>query len=878
MAWSVAKGAALGFCLVVVVLFVNAYVAFQNIRSVREHDQLVTHSNRVLHQLETLLSRVKDAETGQRGYILTRREDFLEPYHDAKSKLHLELDDLTKLIADNPEQLRRLAGVRELITERMAVLEKNLEISRAAPDRESAVAGMKIGEGKRIMDLLRVRITDMELEEQRLLSERQSNAARYYTIAWFSNGLALALACGSIIAASYLIRRELEARKRATVLAHEQSQRLFTTLTSIGDAVIVTDTEGRVTLLNPVAQALTGWEQEAHGQPLDNVFRIVNEETRQTVESPVAKVLREGTIVGLANHTILLAKDGKEHPIDDSGAPIRGEEGQVVGVVLVFRDIHERKQFEDQQAESQRFLRSVLDALSSHIAVLDERGTILEVNDAWRKFAGRNRLENPLYAVGENYLNSCETDDQLCTAEERSQALEAAKCIRDVIEGKTDSCDMEYPCHSPDEQRWFQMRVTRFPGAGPVRVVVAHTDITQRIKSAIENERLYEELKQADVRKDHFLATLAHELRNPLAPISNALELWPALENDRAEMERLREMMGRQTQHMIRLIDDLLDLSRITRGKVQLRPQIVEVKTLIDSAVEAVGPFINRSGHTLEVKLPDEPLLLQADVARMVQVISNLLHNAAKYTGQNGKLSITARRVGDAAEIRVRDNGPGIPAAMLQQIFEMFTQVDQTIDRAHGGLGIGLTLAKTFVELHQGTIAAHSDGEGHGSEFTVTLPALPREHHDVPVAPTSEKPRRTTAVAPHRIVVVDDVRASAQTLALMLKVIGQEVEACHDGEQAIPLIERLRPDVVFLDIGMPGMDGYEVARRLRANPALAKTTLVALTGYGQDEDRRRSIEAGFNFHLVKPTSLEALEQLLAPIPATISPPPSGGSV
>jgi CheY-like chemotaxis protein/two-component sensor histidine kinase len=340
-------------------------------------------------------------------------------------------------------------------------------------------------------------------------------------------------------------------------------------------------------------------------------------------------------------------------------------------------------------------------------------------------------------------------------------------------------------------------------------------------------------------------------------------------------MEKLREMMGRQVHRMIRLIDDLLDLSRITRGKVQLRPQTVDVKTLIDGAVEAISPFIERSGHQLQLELPNAPILVQADVARMVQVIGNLLHNAAKYSGQNGKIVVRVEQTNGQAAIHVRDNGPGIPAEMLQQIFEMFTQVDQTLDRAHGGLGIGLTLAKTFVELHNGSIVANSEGPGHGAEFVVSLPALPTARSGAAAERYEADARRSTAIAPHRVLVVDDVRASAQTLALMLKVIGQEVEICHDGQEAIEIIKRRPPDVAFLDIGMPGMDGYEVARHLREQPELAKMILVALTGYGQDEDRRRSIEAGFNFHLVKPTSLETLEQLLAPIPSSLFPPPKG---
>jgi PAS domain S-box-containing protein len=511
-------------------------------------------------------------------------------------------------------------------------------------------------------------------------------------------------------------------------LANEQKERLLTTLNSIGDAVIVADAKGRLMLMNPVAETLTAWGKEAYGKPLSTVFHIVNEYTRAIVESPVAVVLEKGIIVGLANHTVLIAKDGTERPIDDSGAPIRDDDGNIIGVVLVFRDVTERRQ----------------------------------------------------------------------------------------------------------------------------------TEIAQ--------ERLNRELREADRRKDRFLATLAHELRNPLAPLSNALELWPTVENDREEMENLRKLMERQIQQMIRLIDDLLDLSRITRGKVQLRRQPVEVSTLINGAIEAIGPFINRCKHELIVDSSDKPLWVDCDVARLVQVMANILHNAAKYTGRNGKIWVSASGQDGEVIIKVRDTGPGIPPETLPHIFDMFTQGDHTLDRAHGGLGIGLTLVKNLVELHSGTVSAASEGVGHGSEFTIRLPAIATGASQEPSSREPAQPRRPAALPPRRVLVVDDVEASAKTLAMMLKAIGHDAESRYDGPSALEAVISMRPDVVFLDVGMPKMDGYEVARRLRQQPGLANLVLVALTGYGQDEDRRQALEAGFNFHLVKPASLDTLEQLLQTVP------------
>lgn len=407
--------------------------------------------------------------------------------------------------------------------------------------------------------------------------------------------------------------------------------------------------------------------------------------------------------------------------------------------------------------------------------------------------------------------------------------------------------------------RWFLLREI---------VVKAPSGTLGRVGLAVEIDELVNAevtFREADRRRDQFLATLAHELRNPIAPISNVLEILPQASRDPAQLERLHGIMQRQLKQLIRLIDDLLDVSRITRNKIQLRKESVEIATVVNGAIESVRPMIERYGHVLHVDLPEAQLLVEGDVARLVQVVSNVMHNAAKYTPQQGQIWLSVAAQGSHVEIRVRDNGEGIPTEMLEHVFEMFTQVDQTVDRAHGGLGIGLTLVKSLVEMHHGTIEARSAGAGQGSEFVIRLPLIPASLH----APAKEPPLdHKPALQRHRVLVVDDIQASAKTLAMMLSTINQQVTTCNDGPAAIEAVQRDRPDVVFLDIGMPGMDGYEVARRLRANPDLASLTLVALTGYGQTDDRRQAHDAGFDHHLVKPASLDVLEQLLASVPVS----------
>jgi signal transduction histidine kinase/ActR/RegA family two-component response regulator len=382
----------------------------------------------------------------------------------------------------------------------------------------------------------------------------------------------------------------------------------------------------------------------------------------------------------------------------------------------------------------------------------------------------------------------------------------------------------------------------------------------KRAEQAVQEQA--EQLRDADRKKDEFLAVLAHELRNPIAPLSYALQLWPIVENDRPRMEELRTMMERQVEQMTRLIDDLLDVSRISRGKIQLRRERVDLATIISAAVEGLQPLIEASRQKVTVSLPSELVEVEGDIARLTQVFGNILNNAAKYTGREGVIWITAELSGSIAAVKIRDNGPGIPKHMLAQIFDLFQQVDQTITRSHGGLGIGLTLVKRLVELHGGTVEAHSEGPGKGSEFTVTLPVLPRLSVGRVGSASRHSLRQISGLPAHRILVVDDISDSATTLAMMLRTMGQDVTTANSGAAALDLIKSHRPNLVFLDIAMPGIDGYEVARRIRSDPATKNLYLVALTGYGQPEDRRRSIDAGFNHHLTKPANVDALQHVL----------------
>ncbi|WP_437662404.1 ATP-binding protein [Sorangium sp. So ce1182] len=377
---------------------------------------------------------------------------------------------------------------------------------------------------------------------------------------------------------------------------------------------------------------------------------------------------------------------------------------------------------------------------------------------------------------------------------------------------------------------------------------------------AIENARLYDQLRDQDRRKDEFLATLAHELRNPLAPIRTGLEILQVSGSEEQD-RKILAMIERQVGHMVRMVDDLLDVSRITRGKVELRRERVDLRSVLNSALETSRPLIEAAAHELAVRLPAEPLLLDADPTRLAQVFANLLNNAAKYTPGGGSIRVAARRDGAAVVVRVMDSGVGIPADMLPKVFDMFTQVVRSIDRAQGGLGIGLTLVRRLVELHGGTVHAESEGPGQGSTFTVRLPLAAA---DVPAArPPSSGSAARHATAALRVLVVDDNVDGAESLALLLRMSGHRTRAVHTGPEALTAARELGADVVFLDIGLPGMDGYEVARRLRADPGFAGLVLVALTGWGTEDDRRRAREAGFDHHLTKPVDAAEVRRLVA---------------
>jgi len=492
--------------------------------------------------------------------------------------------------------------------------------------------------------------------------------------------------------------------------------------------------------------------------------------------------------------------------------------------------------------DSEGRLKALFANAAVGIAELTTDGRFALVNDSLCRLLGERReglLSLPLAAV---------THDE---DREDVQGL-----VKRLADGHIETFAAERRFVRRDgETIWVKLSVSaaKEAAAHGVSAVAVIEDITER-------KHAEEDLREADRRKDEFLATLAHELRNPLAPIRNSLHIFRMAGIQDPTVNRVCDMMERQVAHMVRMVDDLLEVSRISRGKIELRKERVELAAVLRTAVDTSMPLIEAGKHKLLIQVPETPLTMDADPVRLAQVFANLLNNAAKYTKEGGEIAMSVGAENGMAAVCVKDNGEGIPPQMLKRVFNMFTQVN-TGARAQGGLGIGLTLARTLVHLHGGTIEAFSEGEGKGCEFVVRLPLAQAQlvaKHDAPVpAPEAHPPRL------RRVLVVDDNEDAADSLGMLLQFLGAEVMVVHDGKSALAALKTFSPAVILLDLGMPGMNGLEVARRVREDPEHKGMTLVALTGWGQREDRRRTHEAGFDYHLVKPADVSTLQSILS---------------
>lgn len=502
----------------------------------------------------------------------------------------------------------------------------------------------------------------------------------------------------------------------------------------------------------------------------------------------------------------------------------------------------ERQRAREARRSGEERFRELANNIDQIAWTLNEKGETTWYNRRWYEFSGTT-LEEMTAGGGGRFQHPAHVN----RVTERFQ-----QCVTNG-----EPWEDTFPLRGKDgSYRWFLSRAVpiRDENGRIIRWFGTNTDVTAL-------RELEEALREADHRKDEFLATLAHELRNPLAPIRNAVQILRLKGPPSLELQWAREVIDRQVQQMTHLIDDLMDVSRIARNTIELRKENVELGAILQTAVETSRPLINASGHSITVTQPPQPIYLNADSTRMAQVFSNLLNNAAKYSEKSGRIELTAERDGYEVVVSVRDHGIGIPREMLPRIFDLFTQVDRSLERAHGGLGIGLTLVRRLVEMHGGSVTAQSEGAGKGSVFTVRLPIavpLPAAKDRTAAADTPLDARQE-----HRILIVDDNDDAATSLSVMLTILGYETHTAADGVSGLEAAMEFRPHAILLDIGIPKMNGYDVARRIREQPWGEKMVLIAVTGWGQAEDIQRTLEAGFDHHLVKPVDPADLTKLLS---------------
>jgi PAS domain S-box-containing protein len=640
-----------------------------------------------------------------------------------------------------------------------------------------------------------------------------------------------------------LVAGLVEARDRLLRRLEEQREWLLVTLASAGDALVVTDDDARVVFLNPVAEGLLGWTaQEAHARPLHEVFRIANEATREPVANPVARVMATGKVVGLANHTVLIARDGREVPIDDSASPVRDRDGQTRGVVLLFRDVTARRDVERRLAEQGALFEQALDSVFAR----DLDRTIVFWNRAAERLYGWTSNE----AVGQNPHELLHTVFPVWVEE-----VERALLEKGVWEG-----EVTHTCRDGREVVEESRHVLVRDDEGRPRLILEiNRDITKRRIAEVERERALREAREANRLKDDFLSTLSHELRTPLNAILGWSQILAQSSLDAETTRRALRTISRNAEAQSQLIADVLDVSRIVSGKMRLSIQRVDLARVAADALESVRPAADAKGVVLRPAIEGPNLWVSADPDRVQQILWNLLSNAIKFTPRGGEVRLEVGSSESRVRIRVTDTGIGIPPDFLPRVFERFSQRDSSFSRAHGGLGLGLAIVRHLAEAHGGGVTAESGGEGKGASFTVQLPikAVCEEGEELPAAdgrraivPTGDG----VALDGLRVLVVDDEEDARELVREVLSRHGAEVRCAPGAEAALQFLQDERFDLLVADIGMPGVDGYELIRHVRALPSDrgGQVMALAVTAYGRPEDRLWALAAGYQQHLAKP--------------------------
>jgi PAS domain S-box-containing protein len=962
-----------GIALAALLLAGLTYLTFRNTRELIRAGRWVDHTRDVLGQLDELVSNLRDAEASSRGYVLTSDPELLARYRTAVSATQAAQERLEGLTEDTPRQKDLLSLLRQSVADKISAMNRNVEIS----DREGRDAGaesVRVGMGPQAMDAVLRTAREMSDSEKELLRIRSGEYELLVrqTLISLAMGAALLFTFFGVIWA--LVRIDLLKRHEAEdQLAHSEAE-LRTTLRSIGDAVIATDTNGRVVLMNSVAELLTGWtETEALGRDAVEMFRIVNENTREPVESPITRVLREHAVVGLANHTVLLSRSGAETPIADSGAPIRNEQGEIRGAVLVFRDISEKRRAEREvqrlaaivassedaivaesldgkitawnAAAERLFGYTAADVMGKSVALLeppgseettmsrlvrirkgervqqfdttrlhrdgrrvtvsvtvspirDAEGTVIGASKIIRDITERKDSEMALRASEERFRTLSDAVDSFvwvsderggvtywnrrwyestgASPEESAGAGWTAFVHPDDLEsalakwqaavggGEPFRSELRYR-ERGGRYRWRVARAQRVESRSGRIWIGTATDIDDLKRTAEALETAKESAEEAARAKDRFLAVLSHELRTPLTP---ALATAQVLERRRDLPPGVAEaisLIRRNVELEALLVDDLLDLTKIARGMIELRREPVDLHEIARRVVEICRSDLLARKQILALELGAAEHHAYADPARLQQVFWNLLKNSIKFTPVGGSIAVRSENP-SAGRIRisVKDTGVGIPAGILPRIFEPFERGPKTVSPRAGGLGLGLSISRTLVELHGGTVRAESEGEGRGSTFFVELTA----YLEKSVAPAAL--RRARARRPRRlsILLVEDHADTASALAHFLSEEGHVVTVADSMDAAVEAHRASARDVLITDLGLPDGSGHDLLARLRA---IRPIDGIVLSGYGMDADIARSRDAGFSEHLTKPVNIGRLLQALETIGGEIGP-------
>lgn len=606
-------------------------------------------------------------------------------------------------------------------------------------------------------------------------------------------------------------------------------------------AIFLLDATGHIRSWNAGAERIKGYRaEEILGQ---HFSRFYPEEMKAS--GWPGKELEEAARQGrFEDEGWRLRKDGTHFWANVVITALRDQAGEVLGFLKITRDLSERKQIEDGLRHSEERFRLLIESVEEYaIFMLDPQGHVMSWNVGAHRIKGYTAAE----IIGRHFSCFYPPDD----VAQGKPGRELESALRD---GQAQ--DEGWRVRKDGSRFWAHVVIT--PVYDSKRQLTGFAKVTRDLT---ERQKI-SSLQEVDRQKNEFLAMLAHELRNPLAPIRNALYILKSPKADAAISLEARELMERQVQHLVRLVDDLLDVSRIMQGRIELKREPLDISTVIAQAVETAKPLMEAQGHKLTIGLPPGPVRVHADLIRLSQALSNILINAAKYSDRNSPVALTTALEGQDVVIKVRDWGVGIAPDMLPRIFDLFVQSDRSLARSQGGLGIGLSLVRKLVELHGGQVTAHSEGPGKGAEFVIRLATLPPAPAQSPESPSDGKRHAGSSTGRRRILVVEDNAAAAATLVMILKFWDYDVRVAHDGEEAIALANDYQPHIVLLDMGLPKLDGYQVAGQLRRQPELTNTLIIAITGYGQAEDRRRSREVGVNHHLVKPIDMEELQKLL----------------